>query len=453
VKKAKAKKPTKPNALKRTKLALIAAQAQLGSLQFTLQSRELAITRANEATAQKQREVESLSETVSQKNAAISLRDARIGEITAERDRILHLVNQFTSVQITTHGTELKIGTAPSAPNLLRSGTVLSVKADAVVNASAQEEKRREDVAQAYRSSIRTGIAKRPLAPAPERNGTSWASSGDTYWRIGESHDTMPPGVYHCGTVEQLRRVLPARDERDGFACDLPRLREPRHRRGDPPLPGDEGEVPQARLPAQARRADVGAAGIGQDHDAATAHQADRRGARRHRCADRPPGRSPRKCLQMLRAVEPERQVVGILEDVDALIERYGESEYLSLLDGEAQVDNVVYVATTNYPERLDARIVDRPSRFDTIRYIGMPSAGARRRTSRQGGGHGGRGDAGVRRGERRATAWRTCANSSSSRAASTCRLAEAKARLDKTRKVKPNSANQPHRSASPENI
>jgi SpoVK/Ycf46/Vps4 family AAA+-type ATPase len=49
------------------------------------------------------------------------------------------------------------------------------------------------------------------------------------------------------------------------------------------------------------------------------------------------------------------------------------------MLDGETQIQNVVYVATTNYPERLDKRFVDRPSRFDTIRKIDMPNAEARK--------------------------------------------------------------------------
>lgn len=84
-------------------------------------------------------------------------------------------------------------------------------------------------------------------------------------------------------------------------------------------------------------------------------------------------------CLQMMRKIEPDRPLVVIMEDLDALIHEYGESGYLALLDGEAQVSNVVFIATTNYPERLDRRFVDRPSRFDTIKLIRMPGAAARR--------------------------------------------------------------------------
>lgn len=83
-------------------------------------------------------------------------------------------------------------------------------------------------------------------------------------------------------------------------------------------------------------------------------------------------------CLHLVREIEETRPLIVVLEDIDALVERHGESQYLALLDGEAQINNVVFLATTNYPERLDRRFVDRPSRFDTIKYIGMPTAEAR---------------------------------------------------------------------------
>jgi SpoVK/Ycf46/Vps4 family AAA+-type ATPase len=82
--------------------------------------------------------------------------------------------------------------------------------------------------------------------------------------------------------------------------------------------------------------------------------------------------------LEILRRIEPDRPIIYILEDLDAIIEKYGESEVLALLDGELQIDNVVFVATTNYPEELDDRIKNRPSRFDEVIPIGMPSESAR---------------------------------------------------------------------------
>lgn len=82
-------------------------------------------------------------------------------------------------------------------------------------------------------------------------------------------------------------------------------------------------------------------------------------------------------CLQMFRNIEPDRPLFIVLEDLDALVED-NEADYLALLDGSAQVDNVVFVATTNYPEKLDQRFTDRPSRFDRIEFIGMPSMAQR---------------------------------------------------------------------------
>lgn len=84
-------------------------------------------------------------------------------------------------------------------------------------------------------------------------------------------------------------------------------------------------------------------------------------------------------CIGVLRRIEPERPMITIMEDLDALVRQFGDHGYLALLDGETQISNVVHVATTNYPEYLDRRFVDRPSRFDTIMHVGMPSPEARR--------------------------------------------------------------------------
>jgi SpoVK/Ycf46/Vps4 family AAA+-type ATPase len=90
------------------------------------------------------------------------------------------------------------------------------------------------------------------------------------------------------------------------------------------------------------------------------------------------------KGLKQLRGVEPNRPLIIMLEDIDAIIEIHGESELLALMDGELQIDNVVFVATTNYPERLDKRFINRPSRFDVVKKIGMPSEKAREKFLRE---------------------------------------------------------------------
>lgn len=83
--------------------------------------------------------------------------------------------------------------------------------------------------------------------------------------------------------------------------------------------------------------------------------------------------------LKALRKTEPQREIVAVMEDIDALVDTHGETPYLALLDGEVQVDNITFVATTNYPERMDARFLDRPSRFDLLMHVGMPGPEARR--------------------------------------------------------------------------
>lgn len=85
------------------------------------------------------------------------------------------------------------------------------------------------------------------------------------------------------------------------------------------------------------------------------------------------------KALMTLRQAEPDRQLVCIYEDIDAIIKRYGDDELLSILDGANMVDNVLNIATTNYPEVLDRRIIARPRRFDRVIKVDVPNAAVRR--------------------------------------------------------------------------
>lgn len=82
--------------------------------------------------------------------------------------------------------------------------------------------------------------------------------------------------------------------------------------------------------------------------------------------------------LAMIREVEPSRKLVCVFEDIDTIIQSGGEENLLNILDGDNQLDHVLNIATTNYPERLDRRIIARPRRFDRVMKIDMPSAETR---------------------------------------------------------------------------
>lgn len=83
--------------------------------------------------------------------------------------------------------------------------------------------------------------------------------------------------------------------------------------------------------------------------------------------------------MRILRQIQLDTPAVVILEDIDSTLEMYNESEILNILDGVNEVKKVVFLATTNYPEKLGARIVNRPSRFDKRFRIGYPSEQSRR--------------------------------------------------------------------------
>jgi len=83
--------------------------------------------------------------------------------------------------------------------------------------------------------------------------------------------------------------------------------------------------------------------------------------------------------IRIFREIQSDTPVVVLMEDIDGILEMYNESVVLNLLDGVDNVENVVFLATTNYPEKLGARIINRPSRFDKRFKIGHPSAESRK--------------------------------------------------------------------------
>lgn len=85
--------------------------------------------------------------------------------------------------------------------------------------------------------------------------------------------------------------------------------------------------------------------------------------------------------LQAIREIEPCRALLTVTEDLDTFF-RPGKDhskQMLSMYDGENQVNHVVHLATTNHPEELEDRIIQRPSRFDMVLCLGTPNTDARR--------------------------------------------------------------------------
>lgn len=69
---------------------------------------------------------------------------------------------------------------------------------------------------------------------------------------------------------------------------------------------------------------------------------------------------------------------VVVLEDLDSMIDDQNRSFFLNEVDGFQPNTGVVVLATTNHPEKLDAAILDRPSRFDRKYYFHLPQQAER---------------------------------------------------------------------------
>ena len=80
--------------------------------------------------------------------------------------------------------------------------------------------------------------------------------------------------------------------------------------------------------------------------------------------------------ITTFRKIEPNRPLIVLLEDIDSIAgeNSHSTSRLLNILDGVKQIEDVVYIATTNYPEKLQDRITNRPSRFDRRYKVELPN-------------------------------------------------------------------------------
>ncbi len=86
-----------------------------------------------------------------------------------------------------------------------------------------------------------------------------------------------------------------------------------------------------------------------------------------------------KRVITDVRGVEKtDRSFMVIWEEFEDWLQRE-ESDILSLMDGVDQVDNVIYLVTTNHIEHIEPRIKNRPSRFADVLEIGLPDEHVRR--------------------------------------------------------------------------
>ena len=88
------------------------------------------------------------------------------------------------------------------------------------------------------------------------------------------------------------------------------------------------------------------------------------------------------RVIPNIKEIESDKKIIIVLEDIDSFVSEkgsYSETQLINFLDGAGSTDGVITIATTNYPEKLQERITNRPSRFDRRYEIGKPNAETRR--------------------------------------------------------------------------
>lgn len=97
-------------------------KAALARRHATLQAKEhdRQLTKVLEENERSLKTVSEQAAKIVQRDAEIRLRDSYLAEARAERDRLIRMVDQFTSVSIVAHGATLNPPALENQPNKLR---------------------------------------------------------------------------------------------------------------------------------------------------------------------------------------------------------------------------------------------------------------------------------------------------------------------------------------------
>ena len=76
------------------------------------------------------------------------------------------------------------------------------------------------------------------------------------------------------------------------------------------------------------------------------------------------------QAVSIMRDVEPGRPSMYLIEEADKIV---NNTHCLSILDGELSIQGAVFVAMTNYKDKLPPRISNRPGRFDRVTLVQCP--------------------------------------------------------------------------------
>lgn len=210
---------------------------------------------------------------------------------------------------------------------------------------------------------------------------TKWATGkgGTTFWASHDVVDFLPPNLYRCGIDDRLGPVLSRVDISTDELITLPDETTTKVMEHITDFWAKKEEFVERGFLHKRGILMYGDPGSGKTSAIHTIIQdiITRKGI-----ALLPPVNWPDaflQCVQMVRGIDKNIPIVAILEDFDTMIEDEDHMhQWLSIQDGETQINNIVFLATTNYIEKIDKRFLDRPSLFDIIQPVPMPSALAR---------------------------------------------------------------------------